>query len=279
MGFSTLLRDFRAIWYFDNRFALLLDKTFLQRSSGNLSIYRKRGMEIIMDKAAGDQSGARYAITSQMYRQYLPFILQKAANKPIVVLDLGANVGGFSLLIALEKISLQRLVAVELNPNTYLRLRLNLERNMPLTSDNLHCINAGVCGSERVIELTLGQGGMDDNIFGTTTSLIHGGQHYKIAGQTFDSIYERYCVTENGLPLVVDICKMDIEGAEYEIILGNYATHLKRCRFLLMEIHPHSEYSEKELIQQLQNLGFQELRPNTNSISENVFLFHNTQVS
>ncbi len=278
MAFATLLRDLRAIWYFDNRISLLLEKTFLQGSSGNLSIYRKSGMEVIMDKAAGDQSGARYAITSEMYRQFLPHIVQKTNNKPLSILDLGANVGGFSLLLALEKIPIQKIVAVELNPNTYLRLRLNLERNLHLSSNNLHCINAGVCGSDRIIELTLGQGGMDDNIFGTKASSEREGRQYKIAGRTFDSVYEQSCLTENGSLSDVDICKMDIEGAEYEIILGDHSTYLKRCHFLLMEIHPHPDYSEGVLLQQIQNLGFQEIHSDKFNVSENVFLFRNTQI-
>ncbi|MBL7992179.1 MAG: FkbM family methyltransferase [Candidatus Kapabacteria bacterium] len=275
---STLLRDLRAIWHFDNRIALLLEKTVLQGSGGNLSIYRKQDMEIIMDKAAGDQSGARYAITSGMYRQFLPIILQKAAGNHLVIMDLGANVGGFTLMLALEKIPLQKVIAVELNPNTYLRLRLNLERNLRIMPDNLHCINAGVCGSNRSIALTLGQGGMDDNIFGAKKN-VSGGQAYTIAGRTFDSIYEQCCASNSDSPLYVDICKIDIEGAEYEIILGNQATHLKHCRFLLMEIHPHSDYSEKQLLDQLQNLGFQKILSDELDVSENVVLFQNTQIS
>lgn len=274
---SSFINDLKAIWYFDNRLPLLLNKTIFRGSSGNLTIYCKNGMEILMDKAAGDQSGARYAITSSMYKQYLSYMVQNIGNTSLVILDLGANVGGFSLLLALEKISIQKLIAVELNPNTFLRLRLNLERNLPLSPDQLFCLNAGVCGDERLLHLTLGSGGMDDNIFGVHRVTPIAGWKYTIAGKTFDSIVEQYCDEQHETIPDIDICKMDIEGAEYEIILGQHSQYLNRCKFLLMEIHPHTTYSEDELIKSIRQKGFEPVQTN-NKISENVWLFRNNRI-
>lgn len=278
MKISQFLQDLKAIWYFDNRFSLLFEKTFFRNSEGALHIYRKNGMEILMDKAAGDQSGARYAITSSMYKQYLPYIMSVLSSKPLNILDLGANVGGFALLLTLENIAIQTLVAVELNPNTFLRLRLNLERNLTIDRKNLHCINAGVCGEKRTLQITLGNGGMDDNIFDIHRSPIVNAQQYSIIGITFDAIIEDYYKTPDNQDPVIDICKMDIEGAEYEAILGQHSTRLHRCKFLIIEIHPHQNHSMDKLITAITQRGFQEIRTGTN-VTEDVFLFCNTYLT
>jgi hypothetical protein len=70
---------------------------------------------------------------------------------------------------------------------------------------------------------------------------------------------------------------MDIEGAEYEIILGEHQTSLARVRFLLIEIHPHPDHQAETLLDALRMLGFARVRVNPRS-PEEVFLFENTQL-
>lgn len=278
MKLLPFLQDLQAIWYFDNRFSLLLDKTIFKSSGGDLHIYRKNGMEILMDKSAGDQSGARYAITSPMYKQYLSHIMPIVGNKPLHILDLGANVGGFSLLLALEKIPIESLVAVELNPNTFLRLRLNLERNLSIPPSHLFCINAGVCGESRILQVTLGKGGMDDNIFDKRQFALKNEHKYSIQGVTFDEIITQNLITTGEQKQLIDICKMDIEGAEYEIILGQHSTYLQYCKFLIIEIHPHTQYSFEDIIAAIKKEGFEEIQTGV-KISEDVFLFRNIRIT
>jgi FkbM family methyltransferase len=277
---AQLLRDLHAVWFFDNRWTLLLERTLLR--GGNLSIYRTGSMEILMDKAAGDQSGARYVLTSPMYRQFLPAILpalngnsnsnsNNGHQQAINVLDIGANVGGFTLLLALENIAVQKVVAVELHPATFVRLRLNLERNV---SAETRCINAAVYTKNEPLDITLGHGDTGDNIFGTGAGASLTLQTYTIQGRTFDNIVEEHFAADT-----IDVCKMDIEGAEYDILLGDAAERLKQCRFLIIEIHPHPSYTSDSLKEQLQIMGFEEVFVHRNVASEDVFLFRNVAIS
>jgi tRNA1(Val) A37 N6-methylase TrmN6 len=55
-----------------------------------------------------------------MYREYLPFF---TFSGPARVLDLGANGGGFPLMLRLAGIDLARVVSVEMDPMTFLRLQ------------------------------------------------------------------------------------------------------------------------------------------------------------
>lgn len=281
MTLSTFVRDLRAIWAFDNRWFLLAERfsELVFRHPLSLSIYQTGNMEILMDKSAGDQSGARYAITSPMYKQYLPYILGKLPPETrqtgLVVWDIGANVGGFSLMLALQKVVLKRVVAVEMHPRTFVRLRQNLEKNLTLSSKQLVCLNVAVGDrSETTMEMEFSKGNTGDSIVeghlrdkGTTET-------HTIRLQTLDSVYAE-AFPDND---IIDICKIDIESAEYEIFLGVHHHVLSRCRFLMIEIHPHPHYTFDIVVNAICNLQFQRILINSRT-EEDIFFFENTQLN
>jgi hypothetical protein len=80
----------RAIWRFDNRIELFLNR-ILYRNFG-LNIYRMKGMDILVNHSAGDECGAREVLISPMYQQ---FFINMKMTSPINVLDFGANGVGF----------------------------------------------------------------------------------------------------------------------------------------------------------------------------------------
>lgn len=278
MTFTTFLRDLRAIFTFDNRWILLLERftEIVFKRPLALSLYRKGGMEILMDKTAGDQSGARYAITSRMYRQFLPHILQtileKTGHTSVYVWDIGANVGGFSLMLALESIEIERLVAVEMHPRTFVRLQQNLGHNLRLNNEQLFCLNVAAGDREETLDLSLSRGNTGDSIIPGHLPKQPDSSNYTIQLLTLDTIYARYFQNS-----IVDICKMDIEGAEYEILLGTHQTALSKVRFLLIEIHPHPEHKMETVLEALRMLGFARVRVNSR-VAEEVFLFENMQL-
>src|SRR5205085_9721291 len=91
--------------------------------SESLLVYRYRGLDILMDRTGGDANGAREVLTSPMYRRFLPSI---KLDHPANVLDLGANNGGFPLQLLASRIKLRKILSVEFNPNTHIRLHFNL---------------------------------------------------------------------------------------------------------------------------------------------------------
>lgn len=241
MGFQDKFRGLKQVWLFDNRIWLTFTKTFFRGEK--LHIYRYKGVDFLNDHAGGDANGARDVLTSPMYRRFLPRMERQG---PINVLDLGANNGGFPLLLLTDGIELKKVVSVELNPRTFVRLHFNLMRN-------LHCevvpLNAAVCGERKTLEVALGEGGVSDNIYGHNTkpeSRVH-----KINGLTFDDIYSTYFSGE-----VIDLCKIDIEGAEFEVLLSPSHTNLRHCRHLIMEIHEDGGRQAAEILPELAKLGF-----------------------
>ncbi len=163
----------------------------------------------MIDHSSGDVNGARDVLTSDMYRRYLNKLDR---NKNITVLDLGANNGGFPLLLKPEKFILEKILCVELNPQTFTRLRFNLEKNF---KNNFTALNLAVSGTKREINISLGNSGAGDSIYAD-----NGANPYIIQGLDFDEIYR----STNG-EKITDICKIDAKARNMKysaaIILSN----------------------------------------------------------
>lgn len=241
MSLKNKLRGLREMWQFDNRLPLILTRTLFP--SEKLQVYRYKGVEILTDLEGGDANGAREVLTSPMYRRFLP--LMKLTGG-INILDVGANNGGFPLLLKASGIDLRKVVSVELNPNTFLRLRFNLERNL---KGEVVPINAAVCGEPGKLSLSLGAGNSGDSIYNGDPKA--GGDTFEIDGVTIDQLTERHFSGET-----IDICKIDIEGAEFDVFAKPSHESLRHCRYLIMEIHESADRNAAAVLAELERLGF-----------------------
>ncbi len=261
MSIQSKFRGFKEIWQFDNRIWLTLSKTFFPGE--NLQIYRYKGMDILIDHAAGDANGAREILTSPMYRRFIPRMKFDGA---INVLDLGANNGGFPLLLNAAGILLKKVVSLELNPKTYTRLRFNLERN-------LHCqviaLNAALCGEAGFLKVALSAGSVADSIYNDNVSGNE--QICEVEGLSLDEIWRRHFAGE-----IVDLCKMDVEGAEFDVFHRSSHQSLRNCRYLIMEIHERGERREQEILPVIEGLGFIR-QPNDPNADQAVHFFINSK--
>ncbi len=260
MWISNKLNGLKALWQFENRWQLLLSR-LLFRSNG-LNIYRLNGMEILIDHSVSDESGTRKVLTSTMYQQYFPAM---NFTQPINVLDLGGNGGGFGLMLKQHNLKIKKIVAVEFNPLTYLRMHFNMKRNIDA---EVICLNAAVCGEEKKLRLKVGKGGTSDSIYNPIESSE--GKEIEITGVTFDSLYKTYFENEQ-----IDLCKIDIEGAEHEIFAFPHHTALSQTRFLIMEIHGNDEKQNQHILQKLASLGFERVRITQAETDEEVYCFKN----
>ncbi len=244
MTITNKIRGFREIWKFDNRWFLIFSRLFFPRQ--NVQFYRFKGTEFLSDHWAGDSNGAREVLTSPMYRQYLSLM---QLPKEISVLDLGSNNGGFPLLLKAEGFKIKSLACVELNPRTFVRLKFNLERNF---SGRFIALNCGVCSKPRVLAVNLGEGSAGDSIYrskGPEASVS-----LEILGMTFDDVYKEAFGEED-----IDLCKIDVEGAEFEIFDAAAAKSISKCRYLLMEIHHKYSMPRERVLTKLHAAGFDEI--------------------
>lgn len=224
---------------FDN-FVELIACRVLGRRTG-LTVYGLGEKRIIVDHVAGDQSGTKKCLVSGMYRDLLEQI--ELPGKPNI-LDLGGNGGGFTLLCELEFGPLGRVLSVEFNPDTYRRLWFNLKSNV---SHRVEILNAAVAGEDGTLVVADRKGSTSDR---PATTVTPGG--VEIEAITLDTLLERYF---EGLE--IDLCKIDIEGAEYETLLSPRATGLDRIRNLIIEIHPSLDHSTAQLEQRFAGAGLE----------------------
>jgi methyltransferase, FkbM family len=211
----------RACLRFSNRFSLIFHRLLFPAE--RLLVYRLDTLEFLVDHDAGDPAGTRDVLLSPMYRVPIAragLFRDTALN----VLDLGANGGGFLLLLRAEGYTLGRAVAVELNGHTAARLRFNLERNMPGVTNVLV---AAVNGDGRSVDVALSTGGTGDSIYRPSKN----GLRRTVSGITLDSLAAHFGNE------TIDIIKMDVEGAETEVLLGQHCHALARTRALIVEIH------------------------------------------
>jgi hypothetical protein len=92
-----------------------------------------------------------------------------------------------------------------------------------------------------------------------------------VRGVTFDELFHEYFGGEG----VVDLCKMDVECAEYEVFGSPGHGSIARCRWLIIEIHEMPGHSRAEVVSEISSLGF-EMLPRGSDPS--VYAFRNTHL-
>ena len=262
MSFKTKLAGLRAIRKFDNWVQVAVNRTFFPDTG--CIVYRQGDIEVIVDHLGGDANGVRECLTSSMYRGLVASIIEKDRNVRSI-LDIGANGGGFSLLTYLMKIPLSRVVCVEMNPRVFGRLAFNLYQNLHGVSIIL--IRGAIAASAGSIDVSLGRGSTGDSLNGAHLAPGNGD---RIELLSLDDIVNR-AFSDNS---IIDLCKIDVEGAEYEVFLGTECTLVRRFRYLIMEIHELPGQSREGLIMRLHELGFDDISPKARS-EKTVFLFQN----
>ena len=262
MKLLSKFKGFREIKGFDNHWEILLSRLFFPRTG--IVTYRRGNIEVIVDHLGGDATGTRMCLVSDMYSRY---IRDMVVSEKLNVLDIGANGGGFPLRLLLDGYSMQQLTCVEMNPNTFARLQLNLYRNLALEP----ClINGAIFGKKTSLKISLGRGSTGDSITAKEKTERRLNEVERVVqAQTFDDIF----ATGFGDNLV-DICKMDVEGAEYDVFSNFWYESLKKCRYLLIEIHDRKGFAKEQVIKAIEALEFQNITK-SRSGHPDVYCFEN----
>ncbi|MBA3650731.1 MAG: FkbM family methyltransferase [Chthoniobacterales bacterium] len=169
--------------------------------------------------------------------------LESLPGEPIV-LDLGGNIGLFSLLAASTN-KLAKIAAFEPGPPNYRLFETNRLINPALT-DRIELRRCAVGGIARTMAWAF-----DEKNPGGS-SLFSG------KGPTFpvEIVPFREVVSSFSEPIA--LVKMDIEGAEYEILANTPPEIWERVRALSLELHddPERKVSQDDFLSRLQSYGF-----------------------
>lgn len=154
-----------------------------------------------------------------------------------VIIDVGANIGGFTCSVAKTA---KHVYAFEASTENYKMLKINVNLN---ELKNVTCFHRVVGdGSDKEIALCHGT---------TSPSTLWIGEQgtEKIRGISLPEILE---ITGTSINLL----KMDCEGGEYELMMGQPKELIRSFSLIASEIHGHPDYTHDELIQHIESCGF-----------------------
>ena len=242
MNLPNKLRALQFNLKFDNWPLAIMHRLLFRREQ--LVVYRIKGVTFLVDFEGGDQCGTRECLVTDMYPRYFPFLPK---HRPLTVLDFGGNGGGFPLSLLAAGFSLSECVSVEMNPNTFTRLQFNARYN---ARDSWQTVNAALAAESGFIELDDTMGSTSESMYVAPKSSPE--KRVKVSLMTFDEVTSKYLGKKPDA--LIDICKMDVEGAEHDVFFSATCTALAQVKFLLVEIHPVGDLAKTTA--QIESLGF-----------------------
>jgi FkbM family methyltransferase len=173
------------------------------------------------------------------YRKYDYFGYRVTAGD--VVVDIGANIGTFSLYAA-KLCGAERVLSFEPFPDNYGLLCKNVEQNQ---LGNVTCVNQAVAGKggRRIMALDPADPGSHSLIKGAFDRTV------EVECCTLGDVFEKFALTR------IDYLKMDCEGAEYEILEGS-TSRLPQISRISMETHTTLHRKAEDLRKLLRTFGF-----------------------
>lgn len=185
------------------------------------------------------------SLFEEVYFKHLPKTIFKTKNPTI--LDIGANVGFFSIL-SLLKFDNPHIISFEPIVRNFAELQKNITN---IDKNNLTIVNKAVSNIKGEIILKF-----DKNQSITTSASIfdnqYGSDEEKVFSTTLENIFNDYKLTK------VDILKLDCEGAEYGIFYNTPPSVFKNVYCITLETHQGKENNENNaaLSDYLGKLGF-----------------------
>jgi FkbM family methyltransferase len=148
---------------------------------------------------------------------------------PLTIVDVGANLGFFSLY-AKSRFPRSTVVGVEPLPGNFAFFRDNLVLN-PSLAGSVRAVNEAVAATAGTLRLRSRRGGQ----FPTDATLWteHGeGEVFEVPATTLGDLLARERIDR------LSLLKLDCEGAEFEIVYRTDPAVLARVEAIAMEVHP-----------------------------------------
>jgi FkbM family methyltransferase len=216
---DTLFHAFSSVW-FNPR---LISK--------RLFLYRVKGLGFIIVRGGTDDF---YHVIPSREEDVDEFV-RSSLNRGAVFVDVGANIGYYTLIASKFVGSSGRVHAIEPIPSTAAILRANVKLN---GCSNVIVHEVAIWSSKR--ELTLRVPG---SWYGLA-SFLRDGVGVTVNTATLDELLKNEDF--------VDCMKIDVEGAELEVLRGARSI-LKRTKYLVLEL----SCNVNEILKELRDVGFE----------------------
>lgn len=156
-----------------------------------------------------------------------------------VVVELGSYLGYYSMYVAKHVGPTGRVISVELIPENYAVLKLNLETNYP---DNTVAINCGVHKTKGIRTAYLGQGQIAGFRKDVITKYTPNVQEVSVEMDTVDNI-----IKDNGVT-TVDLMIVQVNGNEVDVLQGMSQSVQNVRNFAIAAPYNREEMNHKKFI-------------------------------
>ena len=171
---------------------------------------------------------------------YLPKIEGFKIEKDDIVIDVGAQIGVFSILAA--KSFEAKVFSFEPLKENYDILLKNIKINH---LKNITPVKKAICRKNGTAKLYI-----DEENTGGHSIFFKKNKHEIIECITLKDVFNNFKIKK------CDFLKLDCEGCEYDVIITTPYEILKKIDKISMEFHEHTKYKIKKLKEKLQECGF-----------------------
>jgi FkbM family methyltransferase len=235
---KTAVDIFRQIENWPTAFAMRLQR---ERRGLRLLSFRN-GLNVVCRSGTNDWGVIHELYFKGIYNRAMAF-LKDIPGRP-VILDLGANIGLFSLMAAATHAKAE-IHAYEPGPPNYRLFEINCLAN-PALEKRIHLNKEAIGGKTTRAEWIFS----DQNPAGSGF-YTKDGERYQVQIRAFADVI-------NALPGEIALAKIDIEGTEYDLLANTSAETWRRIQAISLEVHgdPSKKCSPGEFLRKMSGFGF-----------------------
>lgn len=217
-------------------------RLFRRRPGLRLLAFR-RGINVICRSGTRDWDVIHELFFAGSYARAFRYLCERSGSPKVI--DLGGNIGLFSLLTASVHPSAS-VLAFEPGAPNYAVFEMNRLAN-PMLSDRIELRKQAVGGTARTAEWFF-----DEKNPGGSGFFSNEGRHFPVEIISFGDLI-------HSIPEPIALLKIDIEGSEYEIVAQTPAEVWQHVQAISLELHsdPEQKMSETEFLKQFESYGFQ----------------------
>jgi FkbM family methyltransferase len=240
VNIRTPIKFLKLIAQVKNPWPLVCDRLGIRKPP--YIVYFRNGLQLELRPGRGDLTAFR---ESWMQKDYTCH--GQGLAKGDTVIDVGANIGCFSLFAAYQVGAMGRVIAVEPNGETYRQLQRNIALN---NLQNVLTMPLAVTGQSGVVQLHRHSNALYSSLYQSVDGHANFDEIEEVPAVTFQQLLGGQGVER------CNFLKLDCEGAEHEIIGGMSAETAARIDRIGMELHEVEGRDPNDLVRRLQGFGF-----------------------
>jgi FkbM family methyltransferase len=177
-------------------------------------------------------------VTKHYFKDYVPI------PKDSIVVDVGAHIGAFSVMVARKA---HRVLSFEPEPSNFQMLKKNKELNHLENVSIFEMAVSGSCGYQDITVYSEGSTGSHSLYQGSAKGV----EKKRVQTVSLDEIIRKEALTR------IDFLKLDCEGAEHDILKHMSFDTASKIQGIAMETHRVSQECFIDIPDRLKELGFE----------------------